>query len=273
LRVGPGLPGQVGKQNMTQPSLQLNGSVVVCPTVDEVYDKLAESLIDAVNTAVDQRGICHLALSGGSTPRPFYELLANDPRCRGAISWSKTHLWIVDERRVLEDDERNNFKMIRRALVDRAYGDSYPASRIHPVPVQDADPAIAYEQTLRRAFSDGSEIPRLDFVLLGIGADAHTASLFPGTPALDSTRLIANNDVSPGTEPNVPRVTMTYPLLNAARQLAVLVTGSGKADTLGRIDRQLSESGPDRHQLPITGVEPTDGQLTWYLDAAAAGQS
>jgi 6-phosphogluconolactonase len=262
----------MGDQDMTQHNLRLGGSVVVCPTVGEVYDKLGESLIAAAKEAVDQRGAFHMALSGGSTPKLFYELLGNDPKYRGSIAWSQTHLWIVDERRVPEDDERNNFKMIRAALVDRVYGDPYPANHVHPVPVDDADPGIAYEQTIRREFGDGG-VPRLDFVLLGIGADAHTASLFPGTAGLNSTRLIANNEVSPGTQPNVGRVTMTYPLLNAARQVAVLVTGAGKADTLRRIDQQLSESGPDPHQLPITGIKPTDGQLTWYLDAAATGNA
>lgn len=252
---------------MAQPSLQLNGSVVVYPTVDEVYDKLANALIDAAKEAVTNRGAFHLALSGGSTPKRFYELLVIDPRYRG-LPWERTHLWIVDERRVPEDDERNNWRMIRSSMIDHV---PIPADHVHPVPVNDDDPALVYERTLCDVFGGGGEVPHIDFVLLGIGADAHTASLFPGTAALDVTdRLIANNDVSPGTQPNVGRVTMTYPLLNAARRLAVLVTGAGKAETLRRIDRQLGETGRDPHQLPITGVEPTDGQLTWYLDAAAA---
>ena len=267
---------------MTQHNLQLNGTVVVCPTVDEVYDELGKALIAAAKEAVDQRGAFHMALSGGSTPKRFYELLANDRRYR-VVPWHKTHLWIVDERRVPEDDERNNYRMIKQAMLsvpEPQRWNSVAECEPHPVfrqdaDLEDADPAMAYENELRRKFDmlGTDEVPRLDFVLLGIGTDAHTASLFPGTTGLNSTRLIANNDVSPGTQPNVGRVTMTYPLLNAARQVAVLVTGGGKADTLQRIDQQLRESGPDPHNLPITGIKPTDGQLTWYLDAAAAGSS
>jgi 6-phosphogluconolactonase len=256
---------------MIDASLNLTDRVVVKPTADELFDALGEALTAAAQEAVNDRGAFHLALSGGSTPKRFYELLASDSS-RYRTIWPKAHIWIVDERRVPESDDRNNFKMIRAALVDRVYGDPYPTNRVHPVPVGDTDPAIAYERTLGRVFGDDGQVPRLDFVLLGIGGDGHTASLFPGMPSLSITdKLVANADVSDDTQPNVERVTMTYPLLNAAREVAVLVTGAGKAATLRRIEKQLKEHGPDRQNLPITGVDPNDGTLTWYLDAAAAG--
>ncbi len=251
----------------TNPPLRLSGSVVVEPTAEALCDKLAGAIIKAANTAVSERGAFHLALSGGSTPKPLYEKLGAMPN---DLPWAQTHLWIVDERRVPEDDDRNNYRMIREAMVDPL---GLSVGRVHPVPVSADDPAGVYERELRDTFETEGRIPRIDFVLLGIGDDGHTASLFPGMASLDiDGKLIANADVSPGTQPNVGRVTMTYPLLNKARHLAVLVTGAKKVNILRQIAKQL-ESGPDRHRFPITGIQPAfdDATLTWYLDAAAAG--
>ena len=255
---------------MTDQHLQLSGELpgqmVIAATTDELFAKLAEAVVAAAKQAIDERGAFHLALSGGGTPKPFYELIATDPRYR--TIWPKTHLWIVDDRRVPEDDDRNNFKMIRSAIVDHA---PLPADYVHPMPVMADDPASEYERELQGVF-DGDATPRLDFVLLGMGDDAHTASLFPGSSGLSVTdRLIANNDVSPGTQPNIPRVTMTYPLLNAARDVAVLVVSDKKAVPLRRVAQQLADGRSDPQTLPITGISPTNGQLWWYLDAAAAG--
>ncbi|MCC7408691.1 MAG: 6-phosphogluconolactonase, partial [Phycisphaeraceae bacterium] len=162
-------------------------------------------------------------------------------------------------------------------------------SQVHPIPVDEADPAAAYERELREHIplsppssntrpDDQSPaglpaMPRLDFVLLGMGEDGHTASLFPGSPALAETRrAVANNDGPHVTPP--PRVTMTYPLLNAARELAILVTGENKAATLRRVHDCLRHYGPDPTTLPVTGLAPhrPDTEVTWFLDPAAAGQ-
>lgn len=248
---------------------KLTGDVHVAPTADHLYDDLAAALMGCVQQAIADRGAFHLALSGGSTPEPFYHRLVIDPRYR-AIPWEQTHLWIVDERRVPEDDDRCNYKMIRESLADHV---PTPRRQRHPIPVLADDPATAYENKLRSTIQtapSGSHTPHLDFILLGMGADAHTASLFPGTPAISiHDRLIAVNKVPPGTTPDVARVTMTYPLINAAGSVAVLVTGAGKSQTLARIQRQLQTTGPDPDTLPITGVQPTAGSLTWYLDRDA----
>jgi len=231
-----------------------------------LLDDLGMALTSAAARAVDERGAFHLALSGGSTPERFYMNLCVDPRFRD-IPWSKTHLWIVDERRVPLDDEKSNYRMMRETLVDHL-----PVRRrqTHPVPVDEDDPAHAYEQALCAAFDEPDHIPQLDFVLLGMGDDAHTASLFPHSPALRvHDKLIANNDGEHVTPP--PRVTMTYPLLNAAREVAVLVTGEKKADALKRVADALA-TRPNPDELPITGIDPDDGDLTWYLDPTAAGQ-
>lgn len=233
------------------------------PTAEALIDRLVGAWADVAREAIHQRGVFHAALSGGSTPKPFYEKLGTDLRC--SDHWLHTHIWVVDERRVSQDDQRSNFRMIRHALIDPAH---VAGERVHPVPVSDDDPAAAYEAQLRRVFQARRGVPRLDFVLLGVGDDAHTASLFPGSPAQSAKGWVANNEGPSVTPP--PRVTMTYRLLNGAREIGVLVTGSGKAGVLRRVAQQLREHGPDPVALPITGVQPTAGRLTWYLDAAAA---
>lgn len=244
--------------------LNLTGSVHVAPDADQLYDELAASLLGIAVESINARGLFHLALSGGSTPEPFYHRLVIDPNLRH-FPWLQTHLWIVDERRVPEDDDRNNYRMIRESLADHI---PIKTRQLHPMPVMENDPAALYEDQLRQVFGS-DDLPRLDFILLGMGADAHTASLFPHSDAIHVTdRWIAVNKGDAVTPP--PRVTMTYPLLNAARHLGVLVTGSKKADTLRKIETQL-QTAPAPDEMPITGIAPTDGDLVWYLDAPATG--
>lgn len=248
---------------MPDQPLQLTGDVHVSATVDRLYDDLAGVLMTQVDQAIDQRGTFHLALSGGSTPEPFYHRLLLDPRYR-LIPWDQMHVWIVDERRVPDDDAQCNFRMIRESLIDHV-----PVRRrqVHPMNATNDDAAARYHDELRTHVPDG----KLDFVLLGMGGDAHTASLFPGSPALAEDKAwVAVNEGPAVTPPD--RVTMTYPLLNSARQLAVLVTGGGKHEALRKVDEQLRNGGPDPQQLPITGIDPTEGELLWMLDAAAAGE-
>lgn len=257
------------------PSPKLPGIVHVTAAADELYDHLAVYLIQAANDAVKDREVFHLALSGGSTPEPFYMGLATDPRFRN-MPWQKSHVWMVDERHVPQDDPQSNYRMICKALLDHV---PMRGRQKHPVPVQAENPAIAYEGQLREVFGPrihkpgSNSIARLDFVLLGMGHDAHTASLFPRSDAIGITnQWISLNDGEHVTPP--PRITMTYPLLNAARNIAVLVTGKSKAKTLRRVETQL-EHGSDPHNLPITGINPSstefNGALSWHLDADAAG--
>ena len=160
--------------------------------------------------------------------------------------------------------------MVREVLTDHV---PTPRRFIHPVPVEKNDPATAYENEISRAFGmerGDSQIARLDFILLGMGDDAHTASLFPGSSAQqESDRWIVAN-VGPSVAPP-DRITMTYPLLNHGRHLAVLVTGAKKAAAVRKVDEQMGSGGRDTRRFPITGVDPVDGELTFYLDADAAG--
>lgn len=245
---------------MTDHTGELVGDVQIRRTADRLYDDLAGVLAAAATEAVGERGAFHVALSGGTTPEPFYMRLIIDPRYR-YIPWQQTHAWIVDERRVPADDPRSNLAMIRESLLGHV-----PMRRrqVHAMPVLADDPAAEYEAELRRHLPEG----RLDFVLLGMGTDAHTASLFPRSPAqAEDERWVAINAGPNVTPPD--RVTMTYPLLNAAREVAVLITGAAKAPALRRVTDQLRDRGPDPANLPITGIDPTDGEITWYVDAEA----
>jgi 6-phosphogluconolactonase len=243
--------------------LRLWGEVKVRREPADVHEALADQLLAAALRAVEQRGVFHLALSGGSTPEPFYHLLVTDPSYR-AIPWTSTHVWIVDERQVPEDDARSNLRMIRESLLDHV---PMRKRQRHPMPVLSAGAADEYEAQLREVI--GSPTPVLDFVLLGMGDDCHTASLFPNSPAVDVTdRLVVANEGPAVTPP--PRLTMTFPLLNAAREVAVLVIGGKKLPALQRVDAARTRRDP--RTLPITGIQPA-GSMTWHLDSAAAGLS
>lgn len=255
---------------MTAPLSHLPGTVHVAADTHHTYDAIAAAMEAEAIHAVQHRGVFHLALSGGSTPEQLYVNLVADPRYRG-FPWRDTHLWQVDERRVPRDDDRSNCKMLTETLTVHA---DIPHAQAHPMPVMEDDPAAAYEAELSEVFAidAGGPPPRLDFVLLGMGGDLHTASLFPHSKALDvRDRWIAVNDGPEVTPPD--RVTMTYPLLNAARRLAVLLTGEKKAEPLQRLDAALADGAPDTRAMPIAGIAPVheDARLDWYLDPAAAG--
>lgn len=168
----------------------------------------------------------HVALAGGSTPRAAYQRAA-----AAEADWSRVVLWFGDERCVPPDDERSNFRMVREALLDPLGAAAPAVRRIEGERGADVA-AAAYERELRTAF--GGQPVRLDLILLGLGPDVHTASLFPGVPALDvDDAQVAAVEVA-GREPRVPRVTLTYPALNAAREVVFLVSGEDKAEAVER---------------------------------------
>ncbi len=243
----------------------LPGSVLTADTAERLHERLAADLIAQALNCVHQFGDYHLALSGGGTPMPFYERLMTDPNYR-LMPWRRTHLWIVDERRVPFEDPKSNYRHIREIIVDHS---DIPATQVHPILATDPDAPAQYERSLREALGwreRGHD--RLDFVLLGMGDNGHTASLFPGTPVLDERVRWVSTCEGPTVTPP-PRVTMTYPLLNAARFVGVLVVGAGKAAMISRVAR----GGDDYHALPIKGIRPHAGELRWYLDRAACGDS
>jgi 6-phosphogluconolactonase len=246
----------------TNPPRALPGTVVVRPTADDAIGAAATDLYLHALDCVRTFGDFHLALSGGSTPLPLYERLMLDPQFR-ELPWRRTHLWIVDERRVPFDDDRCNFKHIDEILVQHS---GIPSEQVHPIFATAPDADVQYERTLRETLGwreKGHD--RLDYALLGMGGDGHTASLFPHSPALEAgpDRLVVLNAGPAVTPPE--RVTMTWTLLNATRLIAVLVTGPSKRAMLARV-----AAGGDKADLPILGIRPKAGVLKWYLDVEAS---
>lgn len=243
---------------------RLPGGVIYRKDAYDLYAALAAEFMMHAFNCVRAFGDFHVAFSGGSTPLPFYRRLMSDPVYRD-IPWNRCHLWLVDERRVPFDDERCNWTQIAGYLLDHS---DIPKTQVHPMHAMREDAAEAYEAELRESLGwreRGHD--RLDFVLLGVGADGHTASLFPHSPALDErTRLVAINAGPTVTPPD--RVTMTYPILNSARFLAVLVTGTSKKPIIARLAAPAPKD--DERALPILGVKPLgDAVRRWYLDAEA----
>jgi 6-phosphogluconolactonase len=225
----------------------------------------AERVVAHARHAIAYRGRFLLALSGGSTPRPLYELLAS-PRFATRIDWTRVHMFWGDERCVPPDQPESNYRMAREALLDHV---PLPPANVHRIRGEDepAEAAAAYEELLGAFFGSREISPKdsFDLVLLGMGADGHTASLFPGSAAARETRrwVVA----SPGPQPGSWRVSLTPVLLNAAENVTFLVTGADKAERLKDV---LENGQPDL--LPAQLIRPTHGALHWMIDAAAAAR-
>lgn len=252
----------------------LPGESFVYPSADDAIDAIGEDILQQAIACVGEFGSFHMALSGGNTPMPLYRRMVLDPALR-LFPWKSTHLWIVDERCVPFDNEKSNWGHISDLLVDHS---GIPRSQVHPMPVVDAsgaptgdDGAAEYERALRAALGSRPEgHRRLDFALLGMGPDGHTASLFPHSRAqAERTKWITTNDGPTVVPPS--RMTMTYPLLNSTRLLAVLALGKGKRPTLEKVSAAFTGGDPHTRwrDLPILGIEPVAGALRWYLDHEA----
>jgi 6-phosphogluconolactonase len=221
--------------------------------VDDPAAEIADLLIDIACAGG------HVALAGGSTPKRAYELAAQSDGDLSAAT-----LWLGAERMVPEDDERSNLRLIRTSLADRLPEERRP--RVMPVDTSlDLDEAAeAYDALLRDTLGNH---PRLDLALLGLGPDAHTASLFPGKPAVNESQRLAVGVPEPGMEPMVPRVTLTLPVLNTAREVAFLVSGADKAPAV----RRAFGTPPDE-TAPAALVRPGAGTLLIVLDEPAASE-
>jgi 6-phosphogluconolactonase len=226
----------------------------------EVVEDVAAAAAERIAAAVRAGG--HIALSGGSTPRAAHEGVAGVHD----LDWSGTHLWFGDERAVPSENEHSNYRMARESLLDRIEG---TAPEVHRVPTELGyrEAAVAYERELGEAFGT-DQPPALDLVLLGIGPDAHTASLFPGAPQLrERERWVVGVD-TPGMAPLVSRVTLTLPVLNAAREVVFLISGEDKAAAVARAFGE-HPAGPE---APASLVDLLDGSLTVLLDGPAASR-
>ncbi|MDX2032319.1 MAG: 6-phosphogluconolactonase [Blastocatellia bacterium] len=240
-----------------------NGRVEVYADAAELAREAARRFAALAGTFIANRGRFTVALSGGSTPRAMFTLLAAPP-FSDALAWRAIHLFWGDERCVPPDHPDSNYRMTRETLLDRV---PLPPENVHRIPAEDPDPARAaerYAETLRHAF--GEDAPRFDLLFLGMGADAHTASLFPGTAALhNNDRIVVAQYVE---KLQAHRLTLTARTINHANNILFLVAGADKAPAL----QAVLEGPRDIDTFPSQLIAPDAGTLTWMVDEAAAGQ-
>jgi len=240
------------------------------PNVEVVSD--AESLahrsvdffIDQANSAIAQKGVFYVAISGGHTPQRFYELLGREDH-KDEVPWDKIQLFWVDERYVPTDSAMSNFKLAADTFLRHV---AIPQSNVHRIPTEFDDLGEAtqnYEQTIRKVFGiSPNKQPQFDLIVLGMGADGHTGSLFPNCYASFDTEDLAC--VVYALDNEMARITLTHPVLCAALRLAVLVSGEEKAKTL----KEVLTSEPDEVRFPIHALWPALNKIFWLVDSQAA---
>jgi 6-phosphogluconolactonase len=241
--------------------------IKIVPDSSALYRAATEEFVRQANDAVHARGVFQVALSGGSTPKGMFGLLANDESLRQQTPWDKIQFWWSDERHVPPENSESNFKTAQDNLLSRI---PVPLEHIHRVRAEKPDAAQAaeeYEQELRDVFQVAAPtLPRFDLIVLGMGNEGHTASLFPGTKALnETTRLVVSNWVG---KLYTWRITFTAPLINNARCVMELIGGDDKALAL----KGVLEGPYEPDQLPVQLVHPRDGRMLWLLDEKSASQ-
>jgi 6-phosphogluconolactonase len=224
----------------------------------------ADIFITRACKAVKEKGIFYVAISGGHTPKRFFELLAELPQSK-SLSWDKIHLFWVDERYVKPESEWSNYKLAADTFLNKV---SIPKENIHRIPTEYEDFKVAaccYEQTIREVFRlNENQAPEFDLIVLGMGSDGHTGSLFPNSFAPFDTEDLACVVYVMDQDHN--RITLTHPVLRAASYLIVLVSGPEKADIL----REVLTSEPDEVHYPIHALWPILDKVTWLVDKEAA---
>jgi 6-phosphogluconolactonase len=244
--------------------LQVKPEIQVFANPETLTQAAAAEFVQQANQAIQARGRFTIALSGGSTPKSLYALLATQP-WRNQVSWDQVHLFWGDERHVPPSDPSSNFRMTQERLLFQV---PIPPGNVHRIKAENPDAqrvAAAYERDLKQFFQLGEhEFPRFDLVLLGMGSNGHTASLFPRTTAVyEQTRFV----VAPWVEElNTDRITLTPPVINNAAKVIFFVTGAEKAATLKAVLE--GQYQPDR--LPAQIIRPTQGKVLWMVDQAAA---
>lgn len=243
----------------------MNSSVEIrtLTTPQELFEAAAEEVLRAAKEAVEKRGRFTIALSGGSTPKNLFNLLATNART--VLPWDRTFFFWGDERHVPPTDPDSNYHMAEETMLSKipvAAGNVFRMAAENP---DAAAAAEAYEQTLRKFFAlETGQFPRFDLILLGMGPDGHTASLFPGTAALqEKSRLVVANWVD---KLKASRLSLTLPVLNAAACVTFLVSGMDKAAAL----HAVLEGDAPGEQYPSKLIRPVDGKLIWLVDRAAA---
>lgn len=228
--------------------------------------RVAELFVVAARSAVEKSGTFSVALSGGSTPKALYTLLANDVGLRARVPWDKVQFFFGDERHFPPDHADSNFRMANDAMLSKV---PLKLEQVHRIKAENPDAekaAMDYEQDLRASFQlAAGELPRFDFFMVGMGDEGHALSLFPGTKALhDNGRLVMRNWVG---KFYTDRITMTAPVANHAALVVFMVTRADKAPAL----KAVLEGPYEPEQLPSQLFQPKNGKLLWLIDTAAAG--
>lgn len=239
--------------------------IIICSEVGELNRKAAAQFIERARAAIARAGRFSVALSGGSTPKALYSLLGS-PDYRDRVDWQRAHLFWGDERCVPPDHTESNFRMVNEALLSAI---QIPEKNVHRMAGEkEPNEAVAdYQRDLQDFFALGiGELPRFDLILLGLGEDGHTASLFPGSTALtEEKHLVATTYVE---RLKAHRLTLTLPVLNNAAQASFLVAGASKS----AIVENLLGANSQSLDYPAGQIQPSNGQLTWFVTKDAAGR-
>jgi len=242
-----------------------NREVRILADANSIAQTAAAEFLEAARQAVNEKGSFSVALAGGSTPKALYGLLATNPLLQAKVPWSKIQFFFGDERHVPPNDEESNFRMAEEAMLGKAPVDAKQVHRIKGEKRNAAQAAEEYEQDLRASFRlQAGQFPRFDLVLLGMGPEGHTASLFPGTKALkEERRLVVSNWVG---KLFTDRITLTPPVLNNAARVIFMVHGEEKAPAL----KAVLEGPYEPEQLPAQMIQPKQGKVLWLVDPSAA---
>lgn len=229
-----------------------------------IAKRAAQEFVQAAASAVREKGSFNVALAGGSTPKALYSLLVNDPTLRSQVTWDKMHLFFGDERHVLPDHPDSNFRMATEAMIAKSPMKPEQVTRIKGEYPDAGQAALEYEKALREYFKlKNGEYPRFDLVLVGMGNEGHTLSLFPGTKALHADgRIAVRNWVG---KLYADRITLTAPAASNAARVIFMATGADKAPAL----KAVLEGPFEPEQLPAQLLQPKNGKLLWLVDTAA----
>jgi 6-phosphogluconolactonase len=241
--------------------MELHPVIEIYHSTRELEQNAAERIVLMINKAIGARGVCFIALSGGETPRPVYRLLGT-AQLRVRVDWSGVHLFFADERVVPSTDPLSNDGMIERELISHI---NIPRKNVHRIEGEKKPELAAaeYERQLQQIIFDRDL--QFDIIILGLGEDGHTASIFPGTEVVEEKRALASAVFVPHL--GKWRVTLTFRSINNAREILFLVSGKKKA----RVVQQVLQAADPPEKLPATMVHPFDGTIRWMLDQDAAG--
>jgi 6-phosphogluconolactonase len=239
-------------------------NVQIVSDAENLAQRAVELFIDDAQKAIKARGVFYVAISGGHTPIRFFELLSETPQTK-ALAWDKVHLFWVDERYVPPDSQWSNYKLAADTFLPRV---PIPEENVHRIPTEYSDVKSAanrYEETIRTTFGlQENRIPEFDLILLGMGVEGHTGSLFPNSYASFDTEDLAC--VVYDLDKKLNRITLTHPVLCAASHLTVLVSGEEKANIL----KEVFTHEPDEVRYPIHTLWPILNKVTWLVDSQAA---